>query len=764
MISQTDSLDHLTSPSASYQNIVTGEVLAPNGTVSARVSVVVIPKAAFAVYIDDLSFQTFAPSPAPTVSAPPTPPTTATQPPGPSPTSTSSPTTPGPSPTSAPSPETPGPSSTSMPSASPPTSPPADTATPSPTASPSPSGWVEWRVTNEVAPGNRYQLSGCFLVEGGTIDYVALRLAWYPEADGFGQSISIVDAAGASSNLQEQCSSTAIVSAPCQTLSARYGVVATGSDIRVTVSRIELADLGPGEGCPAPTPTPAGSPVTATPSPTRVPPPTPRRTVTPPATSVPASTLQPEPEVFPSLTNGGFEAPRGDGTPYGWRKFGGEMALSRDHRAEGSRALRFSSQTASTKWVYQTVKVRPLGYYEFTAFALKFKPEDEVFLRLSWYETYDGSGALLASTDSGPLAVSRSGEFLYLMVGAAQAPAGARSAKVRLMLRPASSEPTAVYFDEATFAEVPPPTSSATAAPTRSPSAPTASPIPTVFPDPTLATSGPASTPSPSPGSAEAEPDVFDQLTNAGFEEWRSDGGPVAWRKFGGEMALSRAHRVEGDLSLAFSSRTDSTKWVYQNVRIRGGASYQVSAYAFHPDSADVYLRLSWYASEDGSGQTLGSDDSTEMVAAPNGFWLLRSKPVVAPTEAQSAKVRLMFRPPSAAHITAYFDAVTLAERSAADAAVAVTRGASPSGGAPVVSGGTPGVSAREATTPATMQELVQAGGRYASRKQEMAGEDESSSDVWPFVLAGGVPLLAVLAGLGYDGWRHLAARKKHHL
>ena len=35
-----------------------------------------------------------------------------------------------------------------------------------------------------------------------------------------------------------------------------------------------------------------------------------------------------EPTLFPALVNGGFEDVREDGTPYGWRKIGGEVSAS----------------------------------------------------------------------------------------------------------------------------------------------------------------------------------------------------------------------------------------------------------------------------------------------------------------------------------------------------------------------------------------------------------------------------------------------------
>jgi hypothetical protein len=105
------------------------------------------------------------------------------------------------------------------------------------------------------------------------------------------------------------------------------------------------------------------------------------------------------------------------------------------------------------------VSVEGNSYYGLQAKALKNDPGvREALLRVSWYESADGSGRQLSTAESGALVEASSG-FATLDTGPVQAPVEARSAKVRLMLRPASGRTAIVYFDDVRFREmVAPPT------------------------------------------------------------------------------------------------------------------------------------------------------------------------------------------------------------------------------------------------------------------------------------------------------------------
>ena len=323
------------------------------------------------------------------------------------------------------------------------------------------SGWVEQRV-QDVTSGLVYRLDACFTVTGTGVESVALRVAWYEQPGGFGPSFHQDDQpAGVWQG--EQCLSL-IAAAPCPVRSARYGVVVKGDTEAVSVDSASLQFSAQPEATPASCPTP-----TLTPTPAPRPPPTPTSAPAPrptPPLSEPKPTPEPseEPRVFPSLVNTGFEDVREDGTPYGWRKIGGEMSASKAFRAEGERSAALVSRSASTKWLYQTVRVQGQASYRLLAAALKNDPGvREALLRVSWYESADGSGSQISTADSPALAEDSPG-FVTLDTGPVQAPPEARSAKVRLLVRPASAAPAVVYFDAVRFEETEAPAPTPTSA------------------------------------------------------------------------------------------------------------------------------------------------------------------------------------------------------------------------------------------------------------------------------------------------------------
>jgi hypothetical protein len=126
-------------------------------------------------------------------------------------------------------------------------------------------------------------------------------------------------------------------------------------------------------------------------------------------------------------------------------------------------------------------------------------------------------------------------------------------------------------------------------------------------------------------------------------------------------MNVTDRYAAEGTHSLELRSSTGSTKWAYQAVLVEPGANYEAAALAMNVDAREAFLRVSWYASEDGSGEALDSSDSGSVVLAGSPvFERVATGVVRAPSEARSAKVRLMLRPGSGGSSTVYFDAVTL--------------------------------------------------------------------------------------------------------
>lgn len=118
------------------------------------------------------------------------------------------------------------------------------------------------------------------------------------------------------------------------------------------------------------------------------------------------------------------------------------------------------------------------GWYAGSAWARFASGAGEVFIRFSWYASSDGSGRALSTNDG---LVTSSASWKTLTIGPVQAPAKARSARFRLMLRPAGN--ATVLFDEASMTESKAPAAAETPTPETA----------------TAATTAPASTQSPEP-------------------------------------------------------------------------------------------------------------------------------------------------------------------------------------------------------------------------------------------------------------------------
>ena len=311
-----------------------------------------------------------------------------------------------------------------------------------------------------IQPAQNYRLSGWAAMSGGGSSRLFLRVDlfdangqnvpfrkdsdWLPLTDGTYYFLTTGD-----------------FESPSVARQARVSVVAQ-ADSPFTVHIDDIAFAG-AEAVPF-TPTPASPPApTPTPPPSVKPSPTPGPLTTPTRTPSQSATPKPEPSappvaepvVFPELTNAGFEERRDDGTPYGWRKQGGDMSGVPSPRTDGARAVALASQTGSTKWVYQTVNVVAGEYYEASVDALAGAGSEAVFLRLSWYASADGGGQAISSADSTESTSAGAG-FVRLTTAAVQAPPDAASVKFRLMLRPVSDAPSVAYFDSAALTLVQP--------------------------------------------------------------------------------------------------------------------------------------------------------------------------------------------------------------------------------------------------------------------------------------------------------------------
>lgn len=388
--------------------------------------------------------------------------------------------------------------------------------------------------------------------------------------------------------------------------------------------------------------------------------------------SVNASAGQPQ-----LLTNPGFE-PDGDTT--GWSSVGGDLSrISSSNTGLWGVQLVSDGEEHFAK-MSQDVSVEPFATYQLSGWVLINDPTvDEVFLHIQWLSAGGGNAGIVKSP---PLiyGVPEAGTYTILSTGFAVAPSDAATARIIGVIFGPPASVFSVYFDDLSFTQVapppptpepttlptpgptvpttltPPPTTGPTAAPTRTPTpSPTRTPTPTPHPTPTPVR--PPITPGPEPG-------VFASLTNGGFEQAGQDGA-YGWRKIGGTTSQD-SNKRSGSYSLALGSASASTKWAYQTITVQGNAYYRATAYARQSNSpGEIFLRVSWYAATDGSGEAISSDDSTGVIGGnSSSFQQLVTDPVQAPTGARSVRVRLMFRPASASSATAYFDDVTFAATS----------------------------------------------------------------------------------------------------
>ncbi len=299
------------------------------------------------------------------------------------------------------------------------------------------------RQTVPVQPNGSYEFSGWVLLNDPAVQQVSLRVTWLRESgDSTGENSSSYSLT--TLDVAFQSLTTGQMSVPPAAVAAQVKVrVQTAGSFLIYLDDFSLTG-------PPPQATPTPSPPASSPTPAPVATPTSTATPVPPATSTPVPSSEAEPAVFPALVNGGFEQLRADGTPYGWRKQGGEMGVTAVAKVDGTRALSLASTTIATKWVYQAVTVHGGAHYEASAYGSAITGVDAIFVRLSWYASDDGGGQAIDQADSAELTAGTG--FQHISTGPVQAPPDARTARIRLMLRPSSASPAIAYFDAASFA------------------------------------------------------------------------------------------------------------------------------------------------------------------------------------------------------------------------------------------------------------------------------------------------------------------------
>jgi hypothetical protein len=223
----------------------------------------------------------------------------------------------------------------------------------------------------------------------------------------------------------------------------------------VYVDDVRFDGASPATMTPTHTPTATNTPIppspTKTPKATNTPKPTGTPKAEPTATAVPEEGGGTQAFASGALINPGFEDVA-DGVPVAWDKYGGSLSSATSPVRTGGRAARFESTSDSTKWLFQSVTVTGGDAYAFDAWVLHNDPGvASAFLRVSWYESADGSGTALGTADSTVRLDVPSSEWRWLTTGVIPAPPEARSAKARVVLGPVGAGRAAIYVDDAAF-------------------------------------------------------------------------------------------------------------------------------------------------------------------------------------------------------------------------------------------------------------------------------------------------------------------------
>lgn len=179
------------------------------------------------------------------------------------------------------------------------------------------------------------------------------------------------------------------------------------------------------------------------------------------------------------LQNPGFE----QGT-LGWNKWGsGSLEITSESRS-GNWAGKFSiSGTTTATFVYQVIPVAAGQSYRFLGFAKLTDGNGDIYLKVSFYSSADGSGSELSNVTSGK--VANPSEYSSLAIDSFEVPSGANSVKAKVYLDPQAESKTVAYLDDFNFEQTQ--TLSPTSTPTNIP-VPTNTPAPTPTPAPQKAT------------------------------------------------------------------------------------------------------------------------------------------------------------------------------------------------------------------------------------------------------------------------------------
>jgi Lamin Tail Domain len=343
----------------------------------------------------------------------------------------------------------------------------------------------------------------------------------------------------------------------------------------------------------------------------------------------------------------------------GWAVTGGNLTTTSDFAHTGDTSAML---TVDANAVVQPprIAIRPQASYLFNAFFLNNDSRvSSVRLHVEWQDSHGaGLGSWNAqSAEKGP-------DWNSLTLEK-DSPANAAYVVVQIIV--SSQEGGTLYLDDVSVegpGSLPPTLTPAASDTPLSTSTPATTGTPPRTPSPT-----PSGVPSPTPPAA-----IAPSLTNGGFED-ANDGVPSGWQKYGGDLFQTSTERRSGQYSGELISSTDSTKWAYEEIAVSGDNAYQFDIYVLLNDPAvqEVFLRVSWYTSDDTSGSAIAVSDSPQRLTGIDpAFRYLTTGPVLAPPAARSARFRVMLAPASSAPARIYIDDASLQMVSSEQAALPI--------------------------------------------------------------------------------------------
>jgi hypothetical protein len=361
---------------------------------------------------------------------------------------------------------------------------------------------------------------------------------------------------------------------------------------------------------------------------------------------------------YQHVNNGGFETGLN-----GWSPAPGvAITVTSDAPAEGSAAAKVTVGASPSRIDYAVTGVLAAGSYDAS---VSIRGASGANVRLS----FTPGTQPRADIASGAVSASWSEVSGQVVLSGAYA--------VTLSIVVEGTPGSEVYLDDLRLEGAGPVTFTPTATRTSTP-VPAAQGTPGT---PALAIPLASTTSAPAATVAAAVDVISDSLRNPGFEDVDAAGLPFAWEKFGGVLASDGRARG-GSRAARLDSSTSSTKWLHQAVTVRGGEWYAFEGWVEHdhPGVAAAYLRISWYASSDGSGSALRTDDSLDLLdtRAP-GYRHLTTGDALAPADARSARVRVMMTPRSDAPASILVDDVSFGASSPPPSTPTPTASPSPS-------------------------------------------------------------------------------------